>query len=53
MILVSPMLNFIKKFNDDHINEVICPVFAIQCDCESNVDNKNFIELARKFNECI
>ena len=53
MILVSPMLNFIKKFNDDHINEVICPVFAIQCDCENNVDNKNFIELARKFKECI
>ena len=53
MILVSPMLNFIKKFNDDHINEVICPVFAIQCDCENNVDNKNFIELAKKFKESI
>ena len=53
MILVSPMLNFIKKFNDDHIYEVICPVFVIQCDYENNVDNKNFIELAEKFKESI
>ena len=53
MILVSPLLNFIKKFNYSYINEVICPVFIIQGEFEENIEQKEIVKFAKKFKESI
>ena len=53
MILVSPKLNFIKKFNYSYINEVICPVFIIQGEFEENVEQKEISKFAKRFKESI
>ena len=53
MILVSPKLNFIKKFNYSYINEVICPVFIIQGEFEENVEQKEIAKYIKKFKESI
>ena len=48
MILVSPMLDFMKKkFDYDYINEVICPVFIIQGEFENNMDKQKIIEFTK------
>ena len=53
MILISPFLNSIKKFNYELINEIICPVFIIQGDDEDNIGQKEIISFAKKFEESI
>ena len=53
MILVSPKLNFIKKFNYSYINEVICPVFIIQGEFEESVEQKEISKFAKRFKESI
>ena len=53
MILISPLLNFIKRFNYECINDIICPVFVIQGDFEENIENKEIIAFAKKFTESI
>ena len=53
MILVSPLLDFVKKFKYDCINEVICPVFIIQGDYEENFIENEIKVLSKKFQESI
>lgn len=53
MILISPILNFIKKFNYDCINEVICPVFIIQGDIEENINQNETLSFCKQFKESI
>ena len=53
IILVSPVLNFIKKFDFEIINEVVCPVFLIQGNYEDIIEKKKNIEFSKIFNESI
>ena len=53
MILVSPVLNFIKRYNYDYINEIICPVFIIQAKYDENVEQKDLKKFAKLFEEGI
>ena len=53
MILISPFLNFLKRFNYECINDIICPVFVIQGDFEENIENKEIVSFAKKFTESI
>ncbi len=53
IILVSPSFNFIKKFDFEIINEVICPVFLIQGNYEDTIEKKKNIEFSKNFNESI
>ena len=53
MILISHKLNFIKKYNYENINEVICPVFIIRGDKNDTIKKKKIISFANKFKESI
>lgn len=53
MILVSPFLDFIKKFKYECLNEIICPVFIIQGDYEENFGQDEIKEFSKKFKESI
>ena len=53
IILISPFLNFIKSFNYECINDIICPVFIIKGDNEDNIGKNEIISFAKKFEEGI
>ena len=53
MILISPIINFIKRYNYDYINEIICPVFIIQAKYDENVEQKDLKKFAKLFEESI
>ena len=53
MILISPFLNFIKEFNYECINDIICPVFIIHGDNEDNIGKNEIISFTKKFEEGI
>ena len=53
MILISPVLNFIKTYNSDYIKEIICPVFIIQPKYDEDAEQKDLKKFAKLFEESI